>query len=117
MVFEKDTCKDVAVLVFDTTARNAVIAGFRSGFWDNLLDMRARWIKDPGHLWDEADPEKLKNNIPHIVKSPKTCKGCELWGENHPLNKNGYCGECEAEYEENIEKREYWMDRLPGTRG
>ncbi len=45
------------------------------------------------HLYKEADQDKLKNNIPHVIDNPRnTCKQCEYWGSE--LNEDGICSNC-----------------------
>ena len=36
--------------------------------------------------------DKLKNNIPHYIVSPKCCKRCEKWGNR--LNDQDICENC-----------------------
>lgn len=46
-------------------------------------------------VFQYADQEKLKNNIPHVIESPPVCKFCNLWSGDG-LNENELCPDCAA---------------------
>jgi hypothetical protein len=58
---------------------------------DEYTDIRIRWMKDKDFLYDEANKEKLKTNTPHVIKDPKSCDVCMLWGNEL---ENGICKDC-----------------------
>jgi len=76
--------REGAVLIFANNCKEARKIGFRfiqSWFDTEWIDMKAKWLKkDYEYLNIQADQEKLKNNIPHVIDSPKTCPVCEIWG-------------------------------------
>lgn len=85
-----------AVLIFAHTAREAKKLAFPElkGWCDGQewIDVAVRKLKKE-YLYAEADLEKLKNNIPHVIYSPTiTCKQCECWGLE--LNGDGICTNC-----------------------
>ncbi len=52
------------------------------GWFDcDYIDIRAHLIKDGGHLYAEADQDKLQADVAHVVDNPKTCSECGRWGE------------------------------------
>ena len=85
-------------MIFAHTAREAKKVGFNgigadiSG--DEFIDFGVLLIKDADWLWQEADEEKLLNDIPHVIDDPTVCKGCEVWGIE--LLENGYCLDCDG---------------------
>lgn len=86
-----------AVLIFAHTVREARIVGFTELLTDEYIDFAANLIPHENTwLLENADQDKLKNNIPHVIDNPKTCNDCELWGHSKILD-NGSCEECENE--------------------
>ncbi len=91
---------DGAALVFAHTAREAIKIGwdrFGDLFADRYIDCRASLMRNSDYLFVDADPEKLKNDIPHAVLEPTGCKSCETWGKS-PIDANGLCEDCQYEY-------------------
>ncbi len=87
-----------AVLIFAYTAVDARILGFRQMgeiVDGDYLDFAVRRLWKSNWMFKDADQEKLKAGMPHVVVSPKGCRSCELWGEE--LNEQGYCSGCEGE--------------------
>jgi len=89
-----------AVLIFAHSVKEAKRVGWgvMSGMIaDEYTDMAVRLIKDDymfrqTYQWSK---NKLEHDEPHVVDSPPSCKGCELWGFD--LNDDGYCSDCEVE--------------------
>ncbi|MDF0750343.1 hypothetical protein NLU14_08875 [Marinobacter sp. 71-i] len=63
------------------------------------------YIDVRGHrLWNDewlkknaADQVKLAVGEPHVIDSPPSCEGCELWHET--LEDSGYCSNCDPDWE------------------
>ena len=93
-MFSDGEPQEGAVLVFAHTAREAKRVGYSSSFmWGcDYIDYRVQWLRD-AFLYKEADQEKLKNGIPHVVENPTACKNCLLWG--YEINKEGICENCQ----------------------
>ena len=92
-----------AILIFAHTAREAKKVAWNSySFIQEICDgeyinLRVRLERNANHLFKEANQDKLKADEPHVIESPTTCNGCELWG--YELNKEGYCEDCQADRE------------------
>jgi len=91
-----------AVLIFAHTAREAKKIGWYAlsdFFTMEFTDVAVRRITDSHDwLWNEANQDKLKNEIPHVNDNPHSCKRCEMWGHAEILE-NGFCEDCNAEIE------------------
>ena len=98
MGYEKDASAEGAVLIFANTAKEAKFVGYpyiNDFFETEWIDMRVNWLKDKDFLFTQADAEKLKRNIAHVIDNPESCKGCMMWG--YILNEDGYCPDCASE--------------------
>lgn len=87
-----------AVLVFAHTVKEAKIEAWgivSDNFTDEYTDMAVTWLKDRDFLFEQADPTKLTEDIPHIIESPILCKSCNFWG--YKLNEQGYCEDCQGD--------------------
>ncbi len=87
---------EAAILIFAHTVKEGKKISFgtlQSLFDCEFVDMRVRLLKEE-HLFKEADQEKLKAGIPHVIESPKVCGNCEVWG-GYPVE-NGQCCFCET---------------------
>ena len=86
-----------ACLIFAFTARKArKYAWFILRDWmlvDEWIDVRATLMRNKDFIYATGNQEKLKNNIPHVIDSPKTCNSCELWG-NELDEESGLCEDC-----------------------
>lgn len=91
-----------AVLIFAHTAREAKKIGWpavSSFFTMEYTDMGVRRITDShGWLWNEANQDKLRNDVPHVNDNPHSCKRCEMWGHAEILE-NGFCEDCNSNAE------------------
>jgi len=84
MGFSRDmgSCEG-ACLVFAPTAKEArrkawvTISDWFDAPW---TDVAVLWMKNRPWLFEEADPQLLAAGIVHVVKDPKTCPSCALWG-------------------------------------
>jgi len=54
--------------------------------------VRVNLIRNKPHLFEQANQELLKKNVPHYIESPRSCKKCGWWGEK--LNEKGICESC-----------------------
>ncbi|MBA7685647.1 hypothetical protein ES703_94072 [subsurface metagenome] len=61
------------------------------------INLRVRLERGSDFLFKEAIQDKLKADVPHVIESPTSCKGCEMWG--YELNEEGYCETCQEERE------------------
>lgn len=101
----EDGSEGGAVLIFAHNAKEArdighpYVADFFSTDW---IHMRVRWLKHAEHLRAEGVKEKLDNDIPHVIDSPRICPNCELWGNTPIKLKDGreVCEGCRDEYED-----------------
>ena len=84
--------EDSACLVFAHKAIEARKLGFHVGWWDFWIDIAVHWIQDNPQIFREADQEKLKAGIAHVIESPQLCERCELWGVY--LDDNNICDDC-----------------------
>lgn len=93
-----------AILIFASNSREAKKVGwgipsFIHDMANSYIDFRVRFLKDSPYLFKYGNQEKLRADISHIIETPVTCKGCDLWGED--FNKEGFCQSCwEDECEE-----------------
>ncbi len=66
--------------------------------WDDAqewIDVKVKWLKDEDYLYDQANQEKLRNGIAHVIESPTCCDSCNLWGKE--LDEKGLCEDCREE--------------------
>ena len=86
-----------AALVFAHNRQEARVMGWwhtgSGDFTDELLDFESRRLKDRPWLYAEADQEKFRQGLPHIILVPKSCKRCRRWGQS-PIGEDGLCEEC-----------------------
>ena len=90
-----------AALIFAHSVREAKKVGWRECgnlFTDEFTDFSVRLLKDSEWLYQEANQEKLRNDIAHTIDNPHSCKRCECWGQSEILD-NGLCEDCNAELE------------------
>lgn len=84
-----------AILIFANSAKEAKRIAYPiilDYFTDEYIDVAVRWLTDSDFLFEEADQDKLKKNIPHVIDNPKSCKECGFWG--FKLNDQGICENC-----------------------
>lgn len=97
--YENNSREEGAVLVFAHTAKEArkLAYPFIESWFDNIewIDMRAQRLRGKEHLYAEADQEKLKAGIPHVIESPRSCRSCCLWGS--VIGEDGLCEYCRGE--------------------
>jgi hypothetical protein len=100
MVCSRDgTAIEGAALVFANSVQQARAIGWRhvgNDFTDSYLDFAAYRLRKEAWLFDEANSEKLANNVPHVIDNPKTCEHCECWGQS-PIGADGLCDDCREE--------------------
>ena len=87
--------REGACLVFAHTVKEAkkeAWADVHLYFTDEYTDMAITLIKDAEYLFEQADPEKLATDVPHVIFAPLSCSACELWGNK--LNDEGLCENC-----------------------
>lgn len=93
-----------ACLIFAHNGKEAKKLAFEElkGWFDEQewIDVAVNRLKGEW-LYQEADQENLKNNFPHVVDNPMTCKKCETWG--HETYIDGVCEDC-RELIEDIKK-------------
>lgn len=100
-----------ACLIFANNCKEAKKLAFEEfkGWFDEQewIDVAVNKLKGEW-LYKEANQENLKNNFPHVVDNPVTCKKCETWG--HETYIDGICEDC-RELIEDIKKgdREIWI--------
>ncbi len=88
-----------AVLVLAHNAREAkaVVWGECSVIHDitgdDYTDLRVLWMRQSEYLYDDANKEKLLNNIPHAVDDATYCKECECWGRSR-IGEDKLCDFC-----------------------
>ena len=85
-----------AILVFAHSVQEARKYGWNSlgrDLTDDYLDIAATRLRHAPWLFEEADKDKLEKGIPHVIDSPRSCKRCELWGEE-PISADGLCESC-----------------------
>jgi len=84
-----------AILIFAHNCKEARKIGFPDAtylFGSDWIDFRVKWLKQEAKwLLTQADQEKLKNDIPHVIDNPNICTICELWGS--PMV-DGICADC-----------------------
>jgi hypothetical protein len=103
MVFSRFAgSEEGAALVFAHNSREAKKVGW-NGIGSDLAnndftDLAVRLIRNGDWLFAEGDQDKLNQDIPHIIESPKCCNNCQMWGES-PLDKGGMCQGCRENYE------------------
>jgi len=91
-----------AVLIFAHGIKEAKVLAWKEMRYDiveDYMDVAVNRLWEKDWLFKDADQEKLKQGIAHVVISPTGCRSCELWGEE--LNDEGYCPDCEEEYKIN----------------
>ncbi|KMQ75256.1 hypothetical protein [Marinobacter subterrani] len=93
---------DGAALVFAESFRQAKVLAFnQSCVCDGCeyTDIRGHRIGRDAWLKERAaDQKKLAAGEPHVIDSPPSCKGCELWFDE--LEESGYCETCAEERED-----------------
>ena len=86
-----------AVLIFANSAKEAKRVSFSDlsalGIAEDYIDVAVRWIRTSPWLFDQANKDKLKTGIAHVIDNPETCKGCDMWGGE--FNDNGTCSNCD----------------------
>jgi hypothetical protein len=56
-------------------------------------EVTVQWIKNPENsILRSVNKEKYKNNIPHLVNNPISCKECFMWGLE--LDEDELCCNC-----------------------
>jgi len=85
-----------AVLIFAHTAKEAKSVADAPlsclGIAEDWIDIGIRWIRTSDYLYEQADKDKLKAGVAHVIENPESCKGCEMWGGE--FNDNGTCSIC-----------------------
>lgn len=93
---------DGAVLVFAHNFQEAKKIAYRTvNSWTgcDFIDVKGHWIRSDTWLKEHAaDKKKLDAGECHVIESPPTCEGCELWHDE--LDDSGYCETCAEEREE-----------------
>lgn len=85
-----------AILIFAHTAKEAKAIGYgciMGYFTDEYTDVAVNLIRNGDYLLKQAEPDKLKRDIPHYIFDPVICKVCKLWGTGE-LNDRGICPNC-----------------------
>ena len=83
-----------AFLIFARTAKEAKTVFWRGDAYlvcDDYIDVAVKKLWNCDWLYEDANQEKLKNNIPHQAE-PKVCYECGMWG--HSPIVNGMCEGC-----------------------
>lgn len=62
---------------------------------DSYIDIGARLMRNKPWLFDDANAEKLANNVPHLIDNPASCHSCFMWGASEIIG--GLCADCAAE--------------------
>jgi hypothetical protein len=97
MVFSKsDGSEAGACLVFADNAEFAREMAYYCDYcdhWELLNDIEAHQIKDNPQIFKEADQEKFKIGVAHVIENPKSCEKCGLWGGY--LDDNDICEDCQ----------------------
>jgi len=82
--------EDGAVLVFARRLRDARRLAYpfvRDWTGCDYLEVSARWLRGArSTVWSES-----RADYPHVIESPQTCEGCELWGQDLA---DGLCEDC-----------------------
>ena len=93
MGFEEGAC-----LIFAPNRREAKKLAFKQlkGWYDDMewTDVGVARLQRKDFLYVQADQEKLKLGVSHVISSPITCLDCNDW--NTELNTERYCEGCEA---------------------
>jgi len=79
-----------AVLVFANNAKEAKNLAYPticSWFDTEWIGLKVKLLKNCDYLMSEAISDQ-----PHVVRTPKICPKCELWGTGEVIN--GTCPEC-----------------------
>lgn len=84
MAWAAETREEAACLVFANTAKEARKVAWPTlrVWWEDVawIDVRARRLHNDAYFFQQADAEKLSQDIPHVIEAPKTCRSCEQWG-------------------------------------
>ena len=91
-----------AVLIFAHGIAEAKVLAWkmmRYDLVDDYIDVAVNRLWEKDWLFKDADQEKLKQGISHVVIDPTGCKRCELWGGTW-INEQGICLDCEKEIKE-----------------
>jgi hypothetical protein len=88
-----------AILVFASSVKEAkakVYPLMLDEIWQDWIDLGVKWIKEPGHLFECADQNKLAKNEAHVIYNPPSCRVCYQWGPE--ISDNGeLCSYCHKE--------------------
>jgi len=90
-------CEEGAALVFAHTSKEARKVGWNEVgclFTGEYIDFASTRLRNHDWLFEEANQEKLVDDIPHAIDNPKCCKGCEMWGGDSRIGEDGLCDEC-----------------------
>ena len=93
MVFSKSAgSEEAACLIFADNAAFAKQMAFYGDYWDVLNDIETHQIKGNPQIFREADQEKLKTGVSHVIENPISCKKCGFWGGH--LDDKDICEDC-----------------------
>ena len=68
-----------AALVFARTAKEAKVLGWKkTDIAYDFFDARATLIRNSDYLFDQTEPEKIRNDIPHVIQDPIGCSECNM---------------------------------------
>ena len=82
-----------AILIFAFTAKEAKKIGYRASILtDEYIDFAVRLMRNSPYLFKDADQEKLKSGMPHVIDNPTSCRHCESWGSE--IGDDGLCQDC-----------------------
>jgi hypothetical protein len=90
-----------AALIFANSSREAKKVGWRETagmFTDEYIDFAVNRIRGHEWLYKEAEPDKLANDIAHVIVDVRSCDKCETWGQSE-INENGLCESCNDDLE------------------
>ena len=79
-------------MVFADNAEFAKQMVFYRGYWEILNDIETHRIEDNPQIFKEADQEKLRTGVAHVIENPTSCKLCGFWGIH--LDNNDICENC-----------------------
>lgn len=91
-----------AALVFAHTVREARKIGYpgigNDLTGDEYIDLAADLIRNSPYLFQEADPDKLARDVPHVIDNPRSCDRCERWGQS-AIGEDCLCDICKSDKE------------------
>ncbi len=101
MVYSREggSCES-ASLAFAHTVREAkriawpVVSGT---IVEDYPDLAVTLLKDADFHFSQADKEKIKADIPHVIFAPVSCPRCNMWG--YKILEDGICENCHEEDE------------------